>query len=74
MILLVIQKDQMGMYIYVPIVHTQKNEFLRKIHVELEPIETNVTHIFTLIFTWGVNRLRENGLKYFCCIQICGKQ
>ena len=53
--------------------HTQKKEFLRKIHAELEPIETNVPHLFTLIFTWGVNRLRENGLKHFCCIQVCGK-
>ena len=54
MILLVIQKNQMGMYIYVPIVQTHtKKEFLRKIHVELEPIETNVTHLFTL-FLLGV--------------------
>ena len=45
-------------------------KILRKIHVELEPIETNVAHLFTLIFTWGVNRFRENVLKQFCCIQI----
>ena len=46
-------------------VYTEK-DFLRKIHGELEPIEINVTHLFTY-FTWGVNRLRV--FKHFCYIQ-----